>query len=126
MPKRYRHLPTEIDALQWDGTQERATELYEWTKTPHDSTWRAQFVVLGLPSASQFLGEPMDRTPPVDAEVTKHRTMIDSGATAALFVAANEDWLGIKTGEWVAKDEAGFYPLKPDIFALNYRLTRYE
>lgn len=119
-PRRYRTRPTEIDALQWDGTPERATELYEWTKTPHDSTWRAQFVLLGSNEAARFLGEPMQRTPGVDEEVTRHRMMIDLGASAALFVAANEDWIALRTGEWVAHDKAGFYPIKPAIFANNY------
>lgn len=43
--------------------------------------------------------------------------------TGELFVAANNQWLGLVTGEWVLKDRHGFYPCKPDVFAATYEST---
>ena len=43
-----------------------------------------------------------------------------AGFTAMIYVAANDTWLGIETGEWVLKDAKGFYPCKPDIFEQTY------
>lgn len=40
--------------------------------------------------------------------------------TAKLWVAANQEWLGIETGEWVAKDSQGFYPIKDAVFSVTY------
>lgn len=37
-----------------------------------------------------------------------------------LFVAANNAWVDIEIGEWVIRDARGFYPCKPDIFAVTY------
>lgn len=44
----------------------------------------------------------------------------DPDLTAELFVGANTRWLPLHTGEWVIKDELGFYPCKPDIFEKTY------
>ena len=38
-------------------------------------------------------------------------------------MAANDAWLQIEDGEWVAKDDHGFYPIKDDVFARKYRLA---
>ncbi|WP_100525382.1 hypothetical protein [Mycobacteroides abscessus] len=40
--------------------------------------------------------------------------------TAEVWVNANDQWLGLVTGEWVIRDNLGFYPCKPDIFAETY------
>jgi len=37
-----------------------------------------------------------------------------------LFVAANDRWLPLTVGEWVAKDRHGFYPIKDDVFTEKY------
>lgn len=42
------------------------------------------------------------------------------GFTASLFVKANANWLGIETGEWIAKDSQGFYPIKDAVFGETY------
>lgn len=31
-----------------------------------------------------------------------------------LYVAANDAWLPIELGEWIAQDQFGFYPIKDD------------
>jgi hypothetical protein len=38
-----------------------------------------------------------------------------------LYVAANEAWVIIERGEWIAKDRHGFYPVKDDVFIDKYR-----
>jgi hypothetical protein len=47
----------------------------------------------------------------------------DKEFTAALWVAANQEWLGIETGEWVAKDSQGFYPIKDAVFGSSYEFV---
>lgn len=42
-------------------------------------------------------------------------------AVAKLWVAANQEWLGIEVGEWIAKDEFGFYPIKGVVFRRKYQ-----
>jgi hypothetical protein len=120
MIKRYRKLPVEIEAAQWDGTPEQARRLTEWTMTADGGKHLSRFIMLGSDLAERLFGQAGAQTPPVDSPVTRHRLMLDNGATAALFVAANDEWLGIQTGEWVARDSAGFYPIKPEIFAQSY------
>lgn len=39
---------------------------------------------------------------------------------AELYVAANDAWLTIEVGDWIIRDDRGFYPCKPDIFAATY------
>lgn len=41
-------------------------------------------------------------------------------ATAELYVNANGVWLTLETGEWIIKDEKGFYPCKDDVFRKTY------
>jgi|GEM_PF-2292410 hypothetical protein len=95
--KTYVSIPTDIDALQWDGTEERARELIEFTSGQEGFRHRDAFYVL---EGAQRIG----------------RTY-----TARLWVMANTDWLSLETGEWVARDSAGFYPIKADVFARKYR-----
>jgi hypothetical protein len=53
----------------------------------------------------------------------------DTGALHSIgliYVAANDKWLEIEPGEWVARDELGFYPIKDAVFTKKYRLTPME
>lgn len=43
--------------------------------------------------------------------------------TLRLFVKANTAWLELSTGEWVARDRHGFYPIKDDVFLESYELV---
>jgi hypothetical protein len=40
-----------------------------------------------------------------------------------IYVAANDAYLTIKPGDWVAKDRHGFYPIKDDVFRESYDLV---
>lgn len=77
--QRYRKLPVEIEAVQWNGLN--TAEIATWT----DGGFKPY-----------------------------------SSVRAELWVAANQAWLKIGVGEWVAKDSAGFYPIKEHIFAKTY------
>jgi hypothetical protein len=43
---------------------------------------------------------------------------------ARLWVAANDAWLSLDVGEWIAKDTKGFYPIKDDVRILNYCIDK--
>lgn len=44
------------------------------------------------------------------------------GGTLRLFVAANQTWLSLEVGEWIASDQYGYYPIKGTAEApINYR-----
>jgi hypothetical protein len=40
-----------------------------------------------------------------------------------LFVAANNVWLDLEVGEWIIKDDLGFYPCKDKMFTAKYELA---
>jgi hypothetical protein len=92
--KVYRSVPTEIRAIQWTGNNEIAI---------------ARFTI--------------------DCPPTQHSPMRGIGfqcrseiwPRAKLWVNANQDWLTIDKGEWVAQDMHGFYPIKDDVFQMKYR-----
>lgn len=85
-PLHYRSVPTEIEAIQWTGTNPYAVRAFTGETDNH-------FVF-----ATQ-----------------------DGIENAELYVAANKSWVHISVGEWVAKDELGFYPIKDEVFKKKYR-----
>lgn len=89
-PKLFRREPTEILAIQYTGENAEAVEdfvglVYAPERADHD---HPAFFVRTDPSRGADFKE------------------------ANLFVAANNSWLPIAEGEWVAKDQFGFYPIK--------------
>ena len=54
------------------------------------------------------------------SEIDPEDRQDDPEATGQLFVNANRAYLAIVPGEWVIKDQRGFYPCKPDIFAVTH------
>lgn len=107
-PKRYRKKPVEIDAMQWTGDNYEEMCCFAWR--PSDSHKGA--VVDLFVSIDSNVAE--------DIHIRDLEGMRERGCTALLFVDANCEWLGIRDGEWVAKDRHGFYPIKPDVFAATY------
>jgi hypothetical protein len=43
-----------------------------------------------------------------------------------LWVEANKRQLPLKLGEWIAKDELGFYPIQHEMILKNYEETDHE
>lgn len=101
--KTYRRKPTTIEAVRWTG--DNAAELRSWAVMPD-----------GVPCFVSMDEEDAETT--LGAEVFER--FGDSGTTAALWVAANTQWLPIADGEWVAKDKIGFYPIKDEVFIETY------
>jgi hypothetical protein len=94
--EKLRKRPVEVETMLWDGTDERASELQEWTgKTP-----AREWVFLPVYQL------PSDR---------KH---------AELWVAHNSSWTPLPVGYRVAKelDGSGFYPLSPEGAAAGYEM----
>lgn len=44
-----------------------------------------------------------------------------SGTALTLWVEANTSWLPLEVGEWIIKDDLGFYPCKDSVFRAKYR-----
>lgn len=90
-PKLYRRKPTEIRAIQWTGEN--------------------------LSAIQDFVGL-------VEAEGVSRGTrgfqVAGNKRVASLWVTANGDLLPIEIGEWIAKDDLGFYPIKDSQFKKVY------
>ena len=71
--------------------------------------------------AIQFTGENDDAIRAFGAEVK--RTDI-AEKVLSLFVAANNGWLDLQVGEWIAKDDFGFYLIKDEQFKRVYEEVR--
>lgn len=82
-PKLFRREPTEILAIQWNGENVSAVQDF-----------------VGVVEA-----EGVSRG-------TKGFQVAGIKGTASLWIAANQDWLPIEVGEWIACDEHGCYPIK--------------
>lgn len=108
----YRKKPVTIEAVQWTGNN--VEELYGW----------AVRVAEGPINAIVECFRTFDDDGIYDAiREDKLYALVTKGCTAALWVDANSEWLGIVIGEWVAKDRHGFYPIKDDMFRESYDLT---
>lgn len=99
MAQRYRKLPVDIEAIQWTGDNEAEIASFvgpagdggaDYDRAPHPNH-PGFFVIIEGPMAG-----------------------------GRLWVAANHTWLSIEVGEWVARDAAGFYPIKDAIFTASY------
>ena len=109
-PKTYISVPTTIEAIQFKGTRESWAEINVWVGvSPVDNTHRPP----GYPPEAEYSGDGGH----------KYSGFYHYLGTHWLYVAANDAWLQIEDGEWVAKDDHGFYPIKDDVFARKYRLA---
>jgi hypothetical protein len=87
-PKLFRREPTEILAIQWTGENERAIQDFVGN-CPANQGYKAFFTRRDPARGDDFM-------------------------EANLFVKANDSWLTMQIGEWIAKDEYGFYPIQDD------------
>lgn len=70
-------------------------------------------------TAIQWTGENLD-----DVKAWVGDDKLDhwvSGAALTLWVEANTTWLPLEAGEWIIKDELGFYPCKDSVFQRKYQ-----
>ncbi|MFE0036805.1 hypothetical protein [Streptomyces sp. NPDC059018] len=95
--RRFRKLPVEITAVQWDGTAAGATSIIDWLLS-HGAT------------ATYVCSNP-DRCAGTDGD-TPHR----------IEIGTLEGTMAADLGDWVIRGVQGeFYPCKPGIFAETYR-----
>jgi hypothetical protein len=97
---RYRRRPSDIEAVQFDGTN--WVEMVGFTGVRQLEDGRTVPV---FNRAGTFLISFIGRTEKQVGE---------------LWVEANGAHVYIELGEWVAKDEKGFYPIKDDMFQKLY------
>ncbi|MGI5161422.1 hypothetical protein [Microbispora sp. CA-102843] len=97
---RYRKLPVEVEAHQWDGTADGATHIIDW--------------ILGSGSTANYTCSNPDRCSETDGD-TPH----------SISIRTLEGTMRAELGDWIIKGVRGeFYPCKPDIFATTYELVR--
>jgi len=102
---KYRKKPVIIEAVQFTG--DNWAEMHAFTghrnvETTSDPCMVDIFTEVGTYLVTHLLGD-----------TTK----------AELWVEANRSVLPIEVGEWVIKDELGFYPCKADRFDATYELV---
>jgi hypothetical protein len=91
--KRYRKVPVEIEAVQWDGTPEGAAQIVEWAGS--DTITPMRVAVSG----------------------SRYNTRYDE----VLHVGSLEGLVLARPGWWIIKGVHGeFYPCEPSIFAETY------
>lgn len=102
---RFRKNPIEFEAVQFTG--DNWDEMREFTGVriaPHDGHVINIFNPLGTFLPTHLYDQVVDDKPI---------------PTAELWVDANHKWLPIVIGEWVIKDQLGFYPCKDEIMQMN-------
>lgn len=87
----YRKRPTEIEAVRFTG--DNVEDIGQW---------------VGI-----FDGISLFLSAGHDMAGTAHDQPV-------LYVAANDGWLNVTVGTWIAKDSKGFYPIDPQVFATSY------
>jgi hypothetical protein len=93
---RFRKRPVEIEAMQWDGTADGATQIINW--------------ILDGGSTATFQCSNPDRCAENDGD-TPHSIAIDT----------LEGTMRAGLGDWIIRGVKGeFYPCKPGIFASTY------
>lgn len=93
---RYRKLPVEIDAVQWDGTNIDEVMRFAFA----DQRWRE-----GRPDDGYVGGPGIGYTPPL----------------GTLDIPTLEGTMTANPGDWIIRGIKGeLYPCKPDIFAATY------
>lgn len=96
MTNRYRKLPVEITAMQWDGTTEGATPIIDW--------------VLSSGGTATYRCSDPDRCSETDGD-TPH----------SIQIRTLEGDMAASIGDWIVKGVAGeFCPVRDDIFRATY------
>lgn len=95
-PTRFRKLPVEIDAMQWNGTAESATPIIDW--------------ILRNGQTATYLCSNPDRCAEHNGD-TPH----------IISIRTLEGSMAATVGDWIIRGVANeFYPCKPEIFAATY------
>ena len=93
MTARFRKMPVEIEAMQWDGTTATATRIIDW--------------ILAHGGTARFHAEYTDAA--------------GARMPAYLSIDTLEGSMAATAGDWIIRGVKGeFYPCKPDIFEATY------
>ncbi len=104
-PGRYRKLPVVIEAVQWTGSNLDVIQ---------------EFVGPAGDGGADYDHPPDPTTPGFFHQACLLVYGRNMRFPARLYVAANDGWLDVEIGEWIAKDSKGCYPIKDDIFEQTY------
>lgn len=113
MTTKYRKKPVEIEAIRWDGTNERSHEIREWAERFPNNTgaivdtdhiqhlWDYDAGAYIMPSGKIIHGAPFTER--------------------CLIVLTLEGEMVARDGDWIIKGVQGeVYPCKPDVFEQTY------
>lgn len=93
---KYRKMPVEIEAHQWDGTAEDATGIIDW--------------ILSSGGTASYVCADPDRCAEFDGD-----------SPHSIRIATLEGPITASLSDYVIKGVQGeFYPCKPDVFAATY------
>jgi hypothetical protein len=99
-PTRFRKLPVEIDAMQWDGTAASATPIIDW--------------ILSNGSTATYRCSNPDRCAEHNGD-TPH----------TISIRTLEGDMAATVGDWIIRGVMGeFYPCRGDIFAATYEAAQ--
>ncbi|AKJ72317.1 hypothetical protein BH787_gp31 [Gordonia phage GMA4] len=123
---KYRKKPVVIEAMQWDGTYDRADDLWEWTRhvvsrnnngSPHAVA--TDFMVLGEDDAYEVFGCWDDDMELISGNEVEQRQA--AGYSAVIRDRLHSTWINLRTGDWIIKGiEGEFYPCEASVFAATY------
>lgn len=115
-PKTFHRGPDVVQAMQWNGTPERADSLWEWTQhvltrkdngSPHAVA--TDFMVLGEDDAYDVLGNDVEQRQA-------------AAYTAVIRDRLHNTWTNLRTGDWIIKDIDGtFHRCSESVFAATYQ-----
>lgn len=103
MPQRYRKIPVEVEAIQYDGTPETFARIFHWVEA---NTEGAFDYVTGLHRAT---GKPVRSGIAVNP------------ANGKMVIRTLEGDMTIEVDDWAIRGAVGeFYPCKPDAFDASF------
>lgn len=107
--------PVTVEAIQWTGKNTAEVKAWMTSAIHRDGT--------GDPGGSNIALFVKRRSKDMTTTLfTNLITAPKDDVTAALWVAANGQYLGIVDGEWILKDSLGFYPCADSVIRATYEI----
>lgn len=116
---KYRKKPVEIEAMQWDRTENTFDAIDEWTEhvIERDDNGRprkaACYFMLILDGWDDLARDVLG-----DEDVKSRR---DEGWDAVVYDSLHGTWVNVRENDWIIRGVQGeFYPCRADVFEQTY------